>query len=174
MSEEKKISSRRWQIPVICLSAIIIVGVLCFRPSGKKATLEEPVAEEVVAESATPVGVDAMGQSVEEEVVDLLYGIDRNQYSAVYEGDIQQGELLVNLLQPYTSYGNILAIAEKSKGIYDLASKMQIGHHWAVFCNTDDAGESQMEYFVYDINSEDILVVSIKEGVIDVVRQTKE
>lgn len=173
MSEEKKIVERRWQIPVICVSAIIIVGMLCFRPTGKKVTLEEPEApqQEVAMESAA-AGVDTL--AAEAEVADLLYGIDRNQYDCVYEGDVQQGQLLVSLLQPYTAYGNILAIAEKSKKVFDIASKMQIDHHWAVFCNTDSVGESQMEYFVYEINSEDILVVSIIDGNIEVERRTKE
>lgn len=172
MSEEKKNVVGRWQVPVICLSAIIIVAMLCFRPGkNRKVTLEKPVvavttpeespAQEVPAEE--PAGMAA----------DLLYGIDRSQYN-VYEGDIEQGQLLVNILQPYTKYGNILAIAEKSKESFDLARKMQVGHHWAAFCHTTELGESQLKYFVYDINDEDILLVTVEGDDISVERKSKE
>jgi hypothetical protein len=180
MNAEKKNGGRNWQIPVICLSAIIIVAMLCFRPGkNRKATLEEPLVEATaeVTPTAPQLEEPAMASTdtlaTPEEDFNLLYGFNRTQYT-VYEGDVQQGELLMNLLQPYTSLGNILDIAEKSKGVYDLASKMQINHHWAVFCNTDDMGESHLEHFVYEINSEDILVVTIKDGNVDVERKIKE
>jgi hypothetical protein len=35
-------------------------------------------------------------------------------------------------------------------------------------------GESHLEHFVYEINSEDILVVTIKDGNVDVERKIKE
>ncbi len=175
MSEEKKKGGNRWQVPVICLSAIIIVAMLCFRPGkNRKITLEKPATEEVVAAAATtPQEEQATQMEATQESVDLLYGIDRNQYY-VYEGDIEQGQLLVNILQPYTKYGNILAIAEKSKSVFDLARKMQVGHHWAAFCHSDASGESQLKYFVYDINSEDILLVSVEGDNISVERKTKD
>ena len=175
MNEEKKKGGQNWQIPVICLSAIIIVAMLCFRPTGKKVTLEQEITQQEITqqEQTTTLDTQATQMQPEEESADLLYGFDRNKYY-VYEGDVQQGELLVNILQPYTKYGNILAIAEKSKNIFDLARKMQVNHHWAVFCHTNEVGESVMEHFVYEINSEDILVVSILDGNIDIERKAKE
>lgn len=182
MNKENKNEGIRWQVPVICISAIIIVGILCFRPTGeKRVTIEEPVVEETVAEVATPqeevtattttpAETEAPAQPQQGR---MLYGIDCSKYNNVYEDTVQGGQRLADLFLPYTSYGNVLTIAERCKDVYDLETKMQIDHKWVAFCNTNDQGESIADIFVYEINSEDILVINLNGGDVSVERRAK-
>lgn len=179
MNKENKNEGRRWQVPVICISAIIIVGMLCFRPTGeKKVTIEEPVVEEAVAEVVAPqeeatTTTPTTEAQVQPQQGRMLYGIDCSKYNNVYEDTVQSGQRLADLFLPYTTYGNVLTIAERCKDVYDLETKMQIDHKWVAFCNTNDQGESRAEIFVYEINSEDILVITLSDSDVAVERRAK-
>ena len=140
----------RWELPVIALSAIIVVAVVAIKLGGKpSAPKAEPKAK-----------------------VELLYGYDMSQYE-ISHGKVESGQTLSHLLEGYTSQVNINRIAEEAKPTYNFRN-VKVDNKYAIFSQSDSLG-THLRHFVYEKDKESMVHVSLNaDGSIAVRTEQKE
>lgn len=89
----------------------------------------------------------------------LLYGIERANYQ-IKEGKIEKGQTLATLIKEYVGWGTINKIVEEAKPIFNL-NNVKAGNRWTIFYNTYADKGTTLDYFVYEINKTEVLVVNL-------------
>ena len=141
----------RWELPVIALSAIVVVSVVAIKLGGGKHSgpKAEPKAK-----------------------VELLYGYDMSQYE-ISQGKVESGQTLSHLLEGYTSQVNINRIAEAAKPTYNFRN-IKANNKYAIFSQSDSLG-THLCHFVYEKDKESMVHVSLNaDGSIGVRTEQKE
>ena len=141
----------RWEVPVIALSAIVVVAVVAIKLGGNKPTTSDTTIK---------------------PKVELLYGYDMSQYE-ITQGKVESGQTLSHLLEGHTSQVNINRIAAEAKPTYNFRN-IKVGYKYAIFSQSDSLG-SHLRHFVYEKDRESLVHVSLTaEGNIAVRTEQKE
>lgn len=179
-----------WQIPTIAVCVIVIVATLLLRNNNKPEntiTLSEEVVvllggqkspsapaqtpnahtQPTNTQSSTPATKDNGGEKKTEvkspsSGSKLLYGIERANYQ-IKEGKVQKGQTLATLIKEYVGWGTINKIVEEAKPYFNL-NNIKMGNKWTLFYNTYDDKGVVLDYFVYEINKTEVLVVELTGG----------
>jgi len=135
-----------------------IIGLIAlFNTSCSNNTDTEPVEEEVAI--------------VEEYIPTIEYGIETDSF-AVYKDVIKPNEFLSVILDKYhLSGGDIHALAEQSKNIFNV-NKFRAGNNYTVLCSKDSTGKAKC--FIYEPNSIDYVVFDMRADTLAIYEGKKE
>lgn len=158
----KNIKNIKWVEALVVTNSILIIflffAVMCSRPKDDSLLLYDEDYE--LEESA-----------VESKGVELLYGINRNDYEVI-TGVVRSGQTLSYLLEDYTTFAMIDRIAKAARPTFNFRS-MRVGNHYAIFCEQDSVG-LQLRHFIYVKNEIDYVIISVSaEGDISVKEEAK-
>ena len=190
-----------WQIPTIIVCVIVIVATILLKYD-KEPQSTNTLSEEVVqllggqesapkpsqvasvpapvpAPTAKSSTAPAKPKGAEKNVAatatlsdsKLLYGIERANYQ-IKQGTIQKGQTLATIIKEYVGWGTINKIVEEAKPLFNL-NNVKAGNKWTVFYNTYADKGAVLDYFVYEINKTEVLVVELTGGEISCSRREK-
>ncbi|MBR2424434.1 MAG: peptidoglycan DD-metalloendopeptidase family protein [Tidjanibacter sp.] len=141
----------RWEVPVIALSALVVVVVCAIKLGGGRSS----------ERNEAPV-----------QKTELLYGYDVSKYDIV-QGKVESGQTLSHVLEGHTSQVNINRIAAETKPTYDFRH-MRVNDKYAIFSQSDSLG-SHLRHFVFEMDKTNMVHVSLgADGAVSVRTEAKE
>ncbi|MBR3931267.1 MAG: peptidoglycan DD-metalloendopeptidase family protein [Tidjanibacter sp.] len=141
----------RWEVPVIALSALVVVVVCAIKLGGGHGSKQDEA----------PV-----------QKTELLYGYDMSKYDIV-QGRVESGQTLSHVLEGHTSQVNINRIATEAKPTYDFRH-MRVNDKYAIFSQSDSLG-SHLRHFVFEMDKTNMVHVSLgADGAVSVRTEAKE
>lgn len=100
---------------------------------------------------------------VEEEPVELLYGIPKDQYN-ISEGEFVSGETIGALLGKYgIGAAKVDSIARAAEPVFSMRN-LRAGHPYVIF-QTRDSIAPKLAYFVYEASDIDYLVIDLTDSI---------
>jgi murein DD-endopeptidase MepM/ murein hydrolase activator NlpD len=107
----------------------------------------------------------------EEEIIELLYGINPDGYT-IETGTIGRGISLSVLLERYgVGPATVHRIAQQSAGIFNLRN-IRAGNNYTVFLASDST--RRLDYFVYEQSHTEYLVIGLQNDSIDIYTGQRE